>query len=59
MDAADYVWVGAALWLAIAVSLSLLVGRIIRGRDAQVPEPAPVHDSNSSSSPPSERSTSA
>jgi hypothetical protein len=58
MDAADYVWVGAALWLAIAVSLSLLVGRIIRGRDAQVPVP-PVHDSNSASSPPSERSTSA
>ena len=37
MSAVAWIVVGAALWLAAGVPLALLLGRVVRNRDAQVP----------------------
>ena len=37
MTAMAWICVGAAVWLIVAVTLSLLLGRVIRRRDEQVP----------------------
>jgi hypothetical protein len=37
MSAVAWIVVGAALWLAAGVPLALLLGRVVRERDAQVP----------------------
>lgn len=37
VSAIAWIGVGAALWVVVAVPLALLVGRVIRGRDEQVP----------------------
>jgi hypothetical protein len=35
-----WVWVGAALWPVVAVLVALVVGRVVRSRDEQVPRPS-------------------
>jgi hypothetical protein len=35
----EWIWTGAALWLGVSIPLSLLLGRVIRVRDAQVVMP--------------------
>jgi hypothetical protein len=37
VTAMAWICVGAAVWLIVAVTLSLLLGRVIRRRDEQVP----------------------
>jgi len=37
MSAVAWIVVGAALWLAAGVPLALLLGRVVRERDVQVP----------------------
>ncbi|MBL8924775.1 MAG: hypothetical protein JNM77_00850 [Pseudonocardia sp.] len=33
-----WVWVGVALWLPASVLVSVVVGRVVRSRDDQVPQ---------------------
>jgi hypothetical protein len=40
VSAIDWISVGVALWLVGAVHLAVLLGRVIRGRDEQVPADA-------------------
>jgi hypothetical protein len=37
MSVAAWILVGAAIWLVAGVPLALLLGRVVRGRDEQVP----------------------
>ena len=37
MSAAGWIVLGAALWLVAGMSVALLLGRVVRGRDEQVP----------------------
>ncbi len=36
-----WVWVGVALWLLAAASVALVIGRVVRSRDNQVPRAHP------------------
>lgn len=35
MNAVEWAWLGGVVWVALAISVSLILGRIIRARDTQ------------------------
>jgi hypothetical protein len=42
ISAFAWIAIGVAAWLAVAALVGVLIGRMIRGRDRQVPKDAPV-----------------
>jgi hypothetical protein len=42
VSAIAWIWVGAALWVAVTLPVALLIGAVIRGRDHQVPQLHPA-----------------